>query len=579
MTLIDPVRELKHLVAEIEHKEGLQPDEAFVLWFVRCHLTENQEISRACLTRRGNEKGVDAIYIDHAARQVSIIQGKYRTKGVGKAEPRGEVLQLAQYGRLLTQNGDGVAKFAETADASVREKLKEAARLVRNKEYGLNLYFVTTGAISNKLLADAEDIAACNGQVRLMPIHGRDIQKVIADYVYDAAPAVPTLELAIEGQVLPRHDDMNGIDSYVFTMNGKNVGALLKMAGRRLFARNIRGFLGKSSDVNRSIAETLKREPHNFWYFNNGVTIICDEAAECGTAGQKRLRVKNPQIINGQQTSHMLNLFGTSEAELVVRVIAIPRDKPADFDRFNDLVSEIVAATNWQNKILPSDLKANDPEQIRIERELRKLDILYVRKRVAKGEARAMAIIKPRFVIKKEEFAQAVAATDLDPYYVRLGKEALFEADIYPHLFPSGRDVSEYLARYWLNYICRYESRGNNLKRHGRWLVAHYLWEQLKDALRTRTFRQKFVFASERYWHHWRALKPLYLSTRSVYGIVRRFYFRNRRTQEGHLDEGTFFKYKHRPAQFERFLRTNGGRRDIQKKLRSFVDAIEQIEL
>lgn len=130
---IDPIVELKVLVDEIVHTEGLQPDEAFVLWFIRSHLLEDPTASRNCLTRRGNEKGVDAIYIDHAARQVDIIQGKYRTKRIGKPESRQDVMQLATYGRLMSQEEDNLAQLAETVDVSVRDKLKEARRLVKKR--------------------------------------------------------------------------------------------------------------------------------------------------------------------------------------------------------------------------------------------------------------------------------------------------------------------------------------------------------------------------------------------------------------------------------------------------------------
>src|SRR5262245_20124360 len=513
---IDPIVELKSLVNEIAHAEALQPDEAFILWFIRVHLLEDPTASRNCLTRRGNEKGVDAIYIDHAARQVDIIQGKYRTKGIGKPEARQDVMQLATYGRLMSEEDDNLAALAEGADVSVAEKLKEARRLIRRKEYNLNLYFLTTGTISRAIMRDAEDLAGRNKQINFVPVHGKQIQKIIADYISDGAPGIPSVELNIEGDILGRHDDRNDIDSYVFTMKGKDIGDLVRKSRRRLFARNIRGFLGRASDVNRSIEETLKDEPQNFWYFNNGVTIICDDAKESGTAGRKRLQIRNPQIINGQQTSNMLSFFGHTDSELLVKVISIPREKPQDFDNFNDLVSEIVAATNWQSKILPSDLKSNDPEQIRIERELRKQSVLYVRKRMAKGEARAAAAIKPRYVIRKDELAQAVAAVELDPVHVRAGKETLFEADIYSKVFPSGRDISEYLAAYYLNVVCKYEAQGDYVKACGRWLAANFLWQRLRDFLGRRGFRQKFVFASERYWRHTKELNPLYYAARDV---------------------------------------------------------------
>ena len=579
--LVHPIIELKALVDEIVHIEGLQPDEAFVLWFIRSHLLEDPMSSRNCLTRRGNEKGVDAIYIDHAARQVDIIQGKYRTKRIGKPESRQDVIQLATYGRLLSQEEENLAQLAETVDVSVREKLKEARRLVRKKEYGLNLYFITTGTISRAILRDAEEIAGAGKQVTFAPVHGKEIQKIIVDYVSDAAPGVPSVELNIEGDILGRHDDQNNIDSYVFTMNGKHIGDLVRRFRRRLFARNIRGFLGRASDVNRSIEETLKDEPENFWYFNNGVTIICDEAKESGTAGRKRLQIKNPQIINGQQTSNMLNLFGPTEAELLVKVIAIPREKPKDFNTFNDLVSEIVAATNWQNKISASDLKANDPEQIRIERELRKLGVLYIRKRAAKGEARAAAAIKPRYIIKKDELAQAVAAIDLDPFHVRAGKETLFEADLYSKIFPSGRYISEYLAAYFLNVVCRYEAQGDNVKGRGRWLAANFLWGQLHDFLGRRGFRQRFVFASERYWHHTRELNPLYAAARNVLRTVRGFYFKHRKTDEGYLDEASFFGYRRRDLQFQRFFEARGNRYRgrTTKFLKQFTARVEALEI
>lgn len=579
---VDPIRELNRLVGELQRGEAIQPDEAFILWFIRSHLIENDEISRNCLTRRGNEKGVDALYIDHAPRQVNLIQGKYRLQNVGKPEKIQDVLQLAHYGPLLTGNGDGVTKWIESIDVSIKEKLKEAWRLIRHKEYGLNLYYVTTGSISRAILRNAEDTAQVNGQVKFVPIHGREIQKIIDDYISDAAPGIPWLELDIEGEaILGRHDDKNKIDSYVFTMNGKNIGDLLKKTGRRLFARNIRGFLGRGSDVNRSIGETLQKEPESFWYFNNGVTIICDDAQESGTAGHKRLRVKNPQVINGQQTSNMLSLYGNTGAELLVKVIAIPREESEDFGRFNDLVGEIVAATNWQNRIFPSDLKSNDPEQIRIERELRKLRILYIRKRIAKGEARAAAAIKPQYVIRKDELAQAIAAVELDPYYVRAGKETLFEADIYRKIFPSGRDITEYLAACHLNSVCRYEAKGDNVKRRGRWLAAHFLWRELSAFISHRSVRRKFIFAAERYWHHTKEMNSLYSAARHVLKAIRSFYFKERKTKDGYMDEASFFNSRRRHLQFETFFesRSNTRRAATRRQLRKFADLLDVLEI
>ncbi|MGQ9706863.1 MAG: AIPR family protein [bacterium] len=51
---------------------------------------------------------------------------------------------------------------------------------------------------------------------------------------------------------------------------------------------------------------TIKEEPEIFWYLNNGITILCSEASKKGTAGKDYIKIKNAQVINGQQTVRVL---------------------------------------------------------------------------------------------------------------------------------------------------------------------------------------------------------------------------------------------------------------------------------
>ena len=75
---------------------------------------------------------------------------------------------------------------------------------------------------------------------------------------------------------------------------------------------------------------------------------------------------------------------------------------------------------------------------------------------MAKGEARAAAAIKPRYVIKKDELAQAVAAVELDPVHVRAGKETLFEADIYSKsVFRQDATYQNIWQPIILNVVCK----------------------------------------------------------------------------------------------------------------------------
>jgi hypothetical protein len=64
----------------------------------------------------------------------------------------------------------------------------------------------------------------------------------------------------------------------------------------------------------------------------------------------------------------------THAATVLVKVIAVSRDSEDDQRRYSHLVSEIVSATNRQNAIGQVHLKSNDIEQIRLERDLKKLE-------------------------------------------------------------------------------------------------------------------------------------------------------------------------------------------------------------
>ena len=224
----------------------------------------------------------------------------------------------------------------------------------------------------------------------------------------------------------------------LYTSHG--IAQLYEQAGNRLFARNVRGFLG-STEINHGMERTLKQEPNFFWYYNNGITIICDHAEEITSHGKRILRVTNPQVINGQQTTRILARWAskTQTASVSVRVIRVPRDNGeiAQSEHFETLVSQIVSATNWQNAIRPSDLMTNDRRQIEIERQLRKLGYWYIRKRQTVAEARGAAGTQRFFYLTKDTLAQAVAGCDLDLSIVRKGKEGLFEERLYGQVFPT----------------------------------------------------------------------------------------------------------------------------------------------
>jgi AIPR protein len=484
-----------------------------------------------------------------------------------KAEHRNDVIGFAQLAADVTSNNEAFSNLIDGMDSLVSQRLREARERLQKRHYRLHLYYVTLGRCSANLRDEVfKMVRRTHERAWIDVVDGRQLLLVFHDYLYDVAPPIPSLDLQMEaGQgvrvngILQRYDIRTDIDSWVFSMSGQAVGDIYTQTGTRLFARNVRGYLGSNKDINRGMEATIENEPEYFWYYNNGITIICDKAEQIRSEGRDILRVAKPQIINGQQTTRTLHRQGakSAKASVVVRVIRVPRDRNSETDHFEALVSRIVACTNWQNEILPSDLMSNDRRQIEIERQLRNLNYYYVRKRQTKSEARRASGVGFNFLIKKDEFAQAVAACDLDSVVVREGKENLFEERLYQQVFPTA-DPHYYLSRYWLMREVSYAAKGYPERAYAKWLVLHFMWSHLAAVVRSRAAADSFRNESE---HNGDSATVLNKAIHIVFNAALDFYRKKRGKGAKATDVSTFFKRKGRDREFDRFWNSSVNKR------------------
>lgn len=109
---------------------------------------------------------------------------------------------------------------------------------------------------------------------------------------------------------------------------------------KQIFNDNVRDFQGENS-VNSEIEQTIINNPTRFILMNNGITIVCDEYKQQNT----RLTLKNPQVVNGCQTSYVIfNAFNKSidisNVPLTIKIISTESD---------EISNAIVRGTNRQN--------------------------------------------------------------------------------------------------------------------------------------------------------------------------------------------------------------------------------------
>lgn len=204
-----------------------------------------------------------------------------------------------------------------------------------------------------------------------------------------------------------------------------------------LFEANIRDFQNNTT-VNNDIKDSIKNATDiDFWWLNNGVTIIADE----GTLVGKQFHLDNIQIVNGLQTSHSIFRVFSEDSylkeidsrSLFVKIIITEEKESRD---------RIIKSTNSQNPVAPSLLRATDKVQRNIEDYFFRKDYFYDRR---KNYYRNLA--KPRSkIIAINYLSQCLMAILFDnPSKARSNPTILIKKDEdYNRLFPESRDVHVY---------------------------------------------------------------------------------------------------------------------------------------
>ena len=150
-----------------------------------------------------------------------------------------------------------------------------------------------------------------------------------------------------------------------------------------LLDRNVRKFLGNYNTVNRDIRRTLLEDGGNFFFYNNGITMVCKKLLY--NELQKDdwvVQTEGLQIINGGQTCHSIHEALKDNPEMdftntfvLVRLYAVGEDE--------QVAAGITKATNTQSPIDLRDLLANEQEQLTLELSAMEMGYTYKRKRDA----------------------------------------------------------------------------------------------------------------------------------------------------------------------------------------------------
>ncbi|MBV7307300.1 AIPR family protein [Acinetobacter sp. CWB-G5] len=213
---------------------------------------------------------------------------------------------------------------------------------------------------------------------------------------------------------------------------------------KHIFESNVRDYQGKNN-VNSEIENTLLHDSgEDFWWLNNGITILSSNVTQ---KTNKLLSIQNPEIVNGLQTSSVINLFFKNhphrkEAEsrnVLIRVIVPTSEEVRD---------KIIKATNSQTQIPKASLRATDPIHRQIESFLKPKGLFYDRrKNFYKNEGK-----KPKEIVSISFMSQCLISVLMQrPDYARARPSTLLDDDdSYNRLYSENTPLEVY---YLISYF------------------------------------------------------------------------------------------------------------------------------
>ncbi|TRU19461.1 MAG: abortive phage resistance protein [Microcystis aeruginosa Ma_MB_S_20031200_S102] len=358
--------------------EGQLKSLAFVYLCVKTILDLDGDDVFDCLTEGGGDFGVDAIHISEeydGEFTVTLFQAKYKNNLEGNSNfPEEGIKSLINAINYLF---NPAAKL-EHINERLLVKVEEARSLIRDGYIPqVRTIACNNGLKWNSSAQEAIERTEFGDQVTWEYVNHERLVKILQA----SKPVKDTLQLSGKAIV----EDMEFSRVLLGRISVTEIATLIERHGERLLERNIRRYLGlQGNRVNEGIRHTLTSdEKNNFYFYNNGVTLICDSFSYNALQdGDYKVRVENLQIINGGQTC--MTIFKTlrepdlihqnAQAFVLLRLYQLPRENEG-------LVQRITYATNSQNPVDLKDLRANDERQKILEKDIEQLGFNYRTKR------------------------------------------------------------------------------------------------------------------------------------------------------------------------------------------------------
>ena len=408
---------------------------------VVCHYTA--KVGNANLRLSGYAVSEDADQIDLF---ISLYEPGNEIKPVPDAETKSAAEQCLRF----------LGKCADGSLLSTMDKSNDAYALALNirdsypKLDQIRVYILTNRQAKSKNFKSRE-INGKTVKLEVMDIErlhrhwseGKPRDELVVNFEEVSGGALPCVYVPSEAE---------GYDYAMTVIPGEALRFIYEKYGARLLEANVRSFLSVTGKVNKGIRDTLKNEPDRFMAYNNGIVLIADEAnlgrTKDGSIGI--IWLKGMQIVNGGQTTASLYFTQKKNPEVDLTLVRIPAKiivlKSKNTENEEKLISNISKYANSQNSVKSSDLSANNPFHVEIEklalstycpngigrwfyeRAAGSYNVMLAREGKTPAKLRQLKdSIPPARKITKTDLAKYLNAWDQLPHLVSLGSQKNFD--------------------------------------------------------------------------------------------------------------------------------------------------------
>lgn len=335
------------------------------------------DIAAQSITDGYHDLGIDAVYNDTAQKKLILVQSKWRKDGLGSISQEEASTFAEGVARVINFDLTG-------CNAKLSAKQSEITDALRDMNYQIEIVYCHTGnqgmneyasrALNSLLNQVNEDDST--ELLTFTEIKLQDIYEYLANGQINESIVLNDVLISNWGSVDAP------FKAYYGTIQVSAVGEWYNQYGNQLFAKNIRYYKG-STEVNQGIKEVLKTQPEKFFYYNNGIKLLCKKITKklpYSTGNNVGLfALEGVSLVNGAQTPGVIGAVCLENPELIesAKVFVQMIDLG---DAENDQAVQITKLSNTQNRIDSKDFVALDPQQDRLRMELNLAGIQYLYK-------------------------------------------------------------------------------------------------------------------------------------------------------------------------------------------------------